>query len=202
MPPERTSTPGAQKTGSASAQPQDRSFDRHLATNPQLAALTRLELGVMRMQEAFGSWMVEVHKQAKGPQLSYQDISLLHAVRLRGGTPTLGEMLTFQHRQDLSSLQYGFKKLEALGLLKKIKTPSKREIAHQITEKGFAITDRYAELRQQTLVELLRDMTSAEEAMHSASAVLERMIGLYDQATQTLLNDYMLNRNSFRTPVA
>jgi predicted MarR family transcription regulator len=189
MPPELTS-------GSANAK------DRHLAADPQLAALTRLELGVMRMHEAFGGWMLEVHKQAKGPQLSYQDISLLHAVRLRGGTPTLSEMLTFQHRQDLSSLQYGFKKLEAQGLLKKIKTQSKREIAHQITEKGLAITDRYAELRQQTLAKLLAEIPGAEETMHGASAVLERMIGLYDQATQTLLNEHILYGDSFRPSAA
>ncbi len=191
MPPERTS---------GSANSADRTADRHLASDPQLAALTRLELGVMRMHEAFGGWMVEVHKQAKGPQLSYQDISLLHAVRLRGGTPTLSEMLTFQHRHDLSSLQYGFKKLEAQGLLKKVKTQSKREIAHQITEKGLAITDRYAELRQQTLVKLLADIPNVEATMHGASAALERMIGLYDQATQTLLNEHILYGDSFRAP--
>lgn len=189
MPPELTS-------GSANAK------DRHLAADPQLAALTRLELGVMRMHEAFGGWMLEVHKQAKGPQLSYQDISLLHAVRLRGGTPTLSEMLTFQHRQDLSSLQYGFKKLEAQGLLKKVKAQSKREIAHQITEKGLAITDRYAELRQQTLAKLLAEIPGAEETMHGASSVLERMIGLYDQATQTLLNEHILYGDSFRPSAA
>jgi predicted MarR family transcription regulator len=192
MPPELT-------RGSANSE--DRGADRHLASDPQLAALTRLELGVMRMHEAFGGWMVEVHKQAKGPQLSYQDISLLHAVRLRGGTPTLSEMLTFQHRHDLSSLQYGFKKLEAQGLLKKVKTQSKREIAHEITPKGLAITDRYAELRQKTLVKLLADISGGEETMHGASAVLERMIGLYDQATQTLLNEHILYGDSFRTPL-
>lgn len=177
---------------SGSTNSEEHSVDRHLAADPKLAALTRLELGVMRMQEAFGIWMVEVHKLAKGSQLSYQDISLLHAVRLRGGTPTLSEMLIFQHRQDLSPLQYGFKKLEAQGLLKKVKTQSKREIAHQITEKGLAITDRYAELRQKTLGNLLTEISDVEQAMHSASTMLERMIGLYDQATQTLLNEHIL----------
>jgi predicted MarR family transcription regulator len=168
----------------------------HLAGDAQAAALTRLELGVMRIQEAFGSWVVEVHKQARGPQLSYQDISLLHCVRLRGGTPTLGEMLTFQHRHDLSSLQYGFKKLEALGLLKKVRAESKRETAYDITERGIDITARYAALRYQTLVSLCAEIVGMEEAMNDAAAVLERLIGLYDQATQSVLNDYILNRNA------
>ena len=174
----------------------------HLAGDAQAAALTRLELGVMRIQEAFASWVVEVHKQAKGPQLSYQDISLLHCVRLRGGTPTLGEMLTFQHRHDLSSLQYGFKKLEALGLLKKVKAESKRETAYDITERGIEITGRYAALRNQTLVSLCAEIVGVEEAMNNAAAVLERLIGLYDQATQSVLNDYILNRNGRALPVA
>ena len=189
-----------QQPPSGTTEMEDPATDRHLASDPALAALTRLELGVMRMLEAFGSWIVEVHKQAKGPPLSYQDIALLHAVRLRGGTPTLSEMLIFQHRQDLSSLQYGFKKLEAQGLLTKVKTHSKREIAHKITEKGLAITDRYAELRERTLTKLLADIGGAEETMRGASALLERMVGLYDQATQTLLNEHILYGNGHRVP--
>jgi len=168
----------------------------HLAVDRCGAALTRVELGVMRIQEAFGSWVVELHKQSKGPQLSFQDIALLHCVRLRGGTPTLGEMLIFQHRHDLSSIQYGFKKLESLGLLRKVKAASKREIAYEITAVGRQITDRYAELRSEILVGLCAEIVGMEQAMHEAAAVMERMIGLYDQATQTLLNDHILKREN------
>jgi len=168
----------------------------HLAVDRCGAALTRVELGVMRIQEAFGCWVVELHKQSKGPQLSFQDIALLHCVRLRSGTPTLGEMLIFQHRHDLSSIQYGFKKLESLGLLRKVKAASKREIAYEITEVGRQITDRYATLRSEILVGLCAEIVGMEEAMHEAAAVMERMIGLYDQATQTLLNDHILKREN------
>jgi predicted MarR family transcription regulator len=168
----------------------------HLAADRCGAALTRLELGVMRIQEAFGSWVVELHKQSKGPQLSFQDIALLHCVRLRGGTPTLGEMLIFQHRHDLSSIQYGFKKLETCGLLRKVKAASKREIAYELTELGQRITDRYARLRSEMLVGLCAEIVGMESSMNEAAAVLERLIGLYDQATQSLLNDHILKRDN------
>ena len=173
-----------------------RESECHLAHDGCAATLTRLELGVMRIQEAFASWVVELHKHSKGPQLSFQDIALLHCVRLRDGTPSLGEMLIFQHRHDLSSLQYGFKKLETLGCLRRVRGPNRRETAYAITDFGRQITDRYADMRNRILVRLCAEVLGMDAAMNNAAAVLERLIGLYDQATQSLLNEHILGRDS------
>lgn len=173
----------------------DRTSECHLAHTSYAATLTRLELGVMRIQGAFSSWVIELHKHSNGPQLSFQDIALLHCVRLRSGTPSLGEMLIFQHRHDLSSLQYGFKKLESLGCLRKVRGANRRETAYEMTEFGNQITDRYADLRDRMLVRLCADVVGMDQAMNDAAAVLERMTGLYDQATQSLLNEHILQRD-------
>lgn len=166
----------------------------HLARDECAARLTRLELGFMRISKAFESWVIELHKQTKGPQLSFEDIAMLHAVRLRGGSATLGELLIFQHRYDLSAIQYSVKKLQALGLLRKVRGGSKREVAYELTLDGHDITERYAELREQALVQLCAGIPDLDRAMPGAAETIERLIGVYDLATQSLLNTNLLRQ--------
>jgi predicted MarR family transcription regulator len=171
----------------------------HLVADRHAAALTRLELGVMRAQEAFASWAVELNKHVAGEQLSYQDVALLHSVRLRGGTPTLTDMLIFLHRHDLAALQYSFRKLEKHGLVRRSRGAMRREITYDVTDKGRHLTDAYARLRHEVLVKLVGGIMDMDESMHAAAAVLERMVGIYDQATQSILNEHLLAQSSAYT---
>jgi predicted MarR family transcription regulator len=157
-------------------------------------------MGIMRAQEAFASWSVELHKHSGDVQLSFQDIALLHCVRLRGGTPSLSDMLVFLHRTDLAALQYSFRKLERAGLVRRLKGAARREVVYDPTEAGRAVTDRYAGLRQEMLVQLVMEFVDMDRAMHDAATVLERMVGIYDQATQSILNENLLGRPMAQAP--
>lgn len=173
----------------------------HLAANSHAAALTRLEMGIMRAQEGFSSWVGELNKQVSGGHLSFTDIALLHCVLLRGGTPTLSDMLVFLHRTDLAALQYSFRKLERMGLVRRIRGATRREVAYDVTDKAREITDTYSRRRHEILVSLVEDIVDMDSSMHAAAAVLERLVGIYDQATQGLLNEHLLARRS-REPAA
>ena len=162
--------------------------DRYLSADEMTAAVTRLELGVMRAQEAMASWGVELHKHVGGGQLSWGEAALLHSVRLRGASPTLAELLTFLHRKDLAALQYSLRKLEKHGLVKRTKGPSRREVGFAITEAGRKLTDEYARVRREVFVTLCEEIVDMQSSLVGASAVLERVIGIYDQATQSILN--------------
>ena len=161
----------------------------HMSGDTLAATLTRLELGMMRASEALASWAVEAHNQL-GPdnQLNWQEASVLHCVRLRGENPTLAELLLFLHRHDLAALQYCLRKLEKFGLIRRSRGASRREISFSITEKGRALTDAYVAVRQDLLVSLCREVVDMEETMTQAAGALERLIGIYDQATQSVLN--------------
>lgn len=162
--------------------------DRYLSEDEMTAAITRLELGVMRAQEAMAGWGVELHKHVGGGQLSWGEVSLLHSVRLRGANPTLAELLTFLHRKDLAALQYSLRKLENHGLLKRTKGPSRREVGFTVTESGRKLTEEYAKVRRKVFVALCEEIVDMQSSLLGASAVLERVIGIYDQATQSILN--------------
>lgn len=166
--------------------------DRHMSTDGLSAALVRIELGLMRMHEAFSSWALELQKHVSGYQMSFQEAALLHCVRLRGGTTTIAEMLIFLHRHDLASVNYSLRKLEQLGLIKRRRGPYRREVAYAITERGQEITEAYSRFRQRVLVERFREIPGMQQTANEVAAVVERMIGIYDQATQSIMNQPLI----------
>lgn len=184
-----TRNPG---TGSALIQPAIQRTpsdvpDRYMSVDGLSATLTRMELGLIRLYEAFSSWALELQKFVSDDPMTFQEVSLLHCVRLRGGTTTLAEMMIFLHRHDLAAINYSLRKLEKNGLIKRLRGKYRREVAYAITDPGRAVTESYAQLRQQVLLHLCREVVDFQTSSNDASAAMERMIGIYDQATQSIL---------------
>lgn len=173
--------------------------DRYMSFDALAASLTRFEIGIMRLYEAFSSWALELQKYVSGYQLSFQECALLHCVRLRGGSTTLAEMMMFLHRHDLAAINYSLRKLEQHGLIKRMKGPFRREVAYAITDEGRAITDAYGRMRHQVLVRLCREVLGMQASTADAAAVMERMIGIYDQASTSILNQSLIATGSMLT---
>jgi predicted MarR family transcription regulator len=172
--------------------------DRYLSPNSTAATLTRLELALMRSAASFTRWVPELHKFATGEQLTFQDAAIMHCIRLRGGSTTLAEMLIFLHRHDLAAVQYSLRKLEKAGLVRRAKGPQRREIYYFITDKGRDQTVDYAAMRAKLLIKLCEEVVGFERSMAVAAAALERLTGIYDQATQDALNEHLLLTTSNR----
>ena len=166
--------------------------DRYMSVDTLAGSLTRFELGVVRLYEAFSSWALELQKYVSGHQVSFQEVALLHCVRLRGGSTTLAEMMMFLHRHDLAAINYSLRKLEQHGWIQRTRGPYRREVAYSITDEGRAVTDAYGRMRNQVLVTLCREILGMQASTNDAAAVLERMIGIYDQATQQILNQSLI----------
>jgi predicted MarR family transcription regulator len=166
--------------------------DRYMTTGPQASALTRMELAMIRAMEAFGRWSIFLHKAVSGTGFSMQDIALLHSIRMRGGAQNLSELLLFLNRNDVSTIQYSLRKLEQHGLVERIVGSSKREAGYTLTPRGEAITQDYSRVREELLVQLVSEVQNFGPAIEDAAAVLERLTGLYDQSTQTVLNRKIL----------
>ncbi len=174
--------------------------DRYMSVDALSATLTRMELGLIRLYEAFSSWALELQKFVSGDQMSFQEVSLLHCVRLRGGTTTLAEMMIFLHRHDLAAINYSLRKLEKNALIQRLKGPHRREVAYAITDLGKQVTESYGQLRQQVLVQLCREVVDIQDSTNDASAAMERMIGIYDQATQSILTRTLIATASAPEP--
>ena len=170
----------------------ERLTDRYMTTGAEASSLTRAELAMIRANEAFQRWTFFLHKSVSGKSLGAQDVHLLHSIRMRGGAQNLSELLLFLNRNDVSTIQYSLRKIEQAGFIQRITGNSKREAGYRLTEAGLAATQAYADLRTEILVALVGDVNGLMQALDSAAAVLERLTGLYDQSTQTVLNRKIL----------
>jgi predicted MarR family transcription regulator len=165
-----------------------RNDDAYMTSTPCAAALTRIELATVRVFEAFSRWATELNNFVTSEHLAYQDAALLHCLRLRHGVRNLSEIMMFMNRTDVSNIQYSLRKLERANLVKRVAGASKRESSYYLTDHGKEVTDIYGTVRQELLVRLAGDIVGFEQQVADAAAVLERMVGLYDQSTQSLLN--------------
>jgi predicted MarR family transcription regulator len=167
---------------------------RYMTQAAESAAVTRCELAMIRAAEAFQRWAFFLHRSVSGTALSANDIYLLHSIRMRGGAQNLSELLLFLNRSDVSTIQYSLRKIEQHGLIERVVGNSKREAGYRLTESGMAATDAYARVREEILIALTAEVSGFESALQTAAAALERLTGLYDQSTQTVLNRKILSR--------
>ncbi len=167
---------------------------RYMTQTAEAAALTRLELAIIRIYEAFGRWAIELHKLGddSAMPIGFHDIAVLHCTRMRSQAPSLSELLHFLNRHDTANIQYSLKKLTKYGLVKSCAGSSRRESRFTLTASGKQITDEYASVRNDVLINLLRRSEASEDTLTKAAMSLEHLIGMYDQATQTVLNRHIL----------
>ena len=170
--------------------------ERYMTDDQAAMQLTRTELAVIRCIEAFARWSEFLHKSVAGTSLGHQDVWLLHSIRMRGGAQNLSELLLFLNRNDVSSIQYSLKKLEQFGYVKRIVGNSKREAGYELTPEGLETTEHYARVRQEVLIQLVDEISSLEPALARTAQTLERLTGIYDQVTQTVLNRHILSGES------
>jgi predicted MarR family transcription regulator len=177
--------------------------DLYMTTDAESAALTRTELAMIRAMEAFARWSFFVNKAVSNNVLNHSDVSLLHSIRMRGGAQNLSELLLFLNRNDVSTIQYSLRKLEQNGLVERIVGNSKREAGYTLTQAGLDSTEAYSKVRDEVLVNLIAEINNFVPALEDAAAAMERLTGLYDQSTQSVLNRRILDPNlvqGVRTP--
>lgn len=170
----------------------DDEVSRYMSNDGPGVAITRTELAMIRAIEAFGRWCVFLHSSTCDARLNAQDVWLLHSIRMRGGAQNLSELLLFLNRNDVSTIQYSLRKIEQAGLIQRITGNSRREAGYRLTPQGLEVTGDYARLRDTLLIELVAEIAGMERGLETAAGVLERLTGLYDQATHAVLNQKIL----------
>ncbi len=174
----------------------DTSTDSYMTKEPRAEAVTRAELALIRGTAAFTRWSLFLHKSVSNSQLSAPDICLLHSIRMCGGAQNLSELLLFLNRNDVSTLQYSLKKIEQWGLIERVTGNSKREAGYRLTEEGMAVTEAYSAARDELLLPLIADVSGLVDALDQAAASFERLTGIFDQATQSVLNRRILGKGA------
>ena len=156
--------------------------DSFLSTTEEELLVTDFEFSFLCLSEAFRRWIVSCTQQVGGSEMSMLDALVLHVVRFRESAKSISEISHFLSREDSSAVQYSLRKLESAGCVEKVAGLTRRETRYQVTDKGLAQTERYAEIRREILIRILNSFTREQGYMTDLMDKITVMAGVYDQA--------------------
>ncbi|HYM02111.1 MAG TPA: winged helix DNA-binding protein [Stellaceae bacterium] len=134
------------------------------------------------MFQAFYRWKSECLAAASGCRLSGNDTAILNVIRMREQPKSLSEIARLLNREDMSNIQYALRKLLSEGLVEKANGAARKTTTYRVTEQGYVVTERYAELRSQVLMTMLHALGDNRDRFGEVGRFLDLMAGMYDQA--------------------
>jgi predicted MarR family transcription regulator len=168
----------------SAGRPSDLDRRWHLARNAHETDVTELEFALMRVSEAFVRWQSECITAASGLVMSGGENALLHVIRLHERPKPLKELARLTNRDDIANLQYSLRKLIKFGLIEQ--HGARNSAVYSATERGRQVTDRYAALRAELLIEITRTISGGDERLSQATQMLNLFTGLYEQAARVV----------------
>ncbi|GAA0840018.1 winged helix DNA-binding protein [Marinobacter szutsaonensis] len=147
------------------------------------AELSELEFGLIVAGNAFNRWMVRCMNAAGLPDMSPLDILVLHSVNHRGRSKKSADICLVLNVEDTHTVTYALKKLLKHEVV--ISERRGKETFYSITDKGEAICQAYAEIRENCLVDSLRTLGFSNTDLGSIASFLRGISGLYDQAARS-----------------
>ncbi len=157
----------------------------HLASNDHEIAVAEFEYSLIRTFEAFGHWQTECLAAVTGMDMNGSDNAILHVIRMKDRPKGLKEIGRLMNRDDFPNIQYSIRKLLKTNLIEKIGSAAKRKgVTYQATAKGRKVTDDYAKLRSNLLMDFTRSVAKFEQELQASSLTLDLMSGIYEQAAR------------------
>ena len=154
----------------------------HLATDSHDAAVTDFEFALMQVYEAFQRYCVSLGRLVGQPEITFNEVVVLHVVRMQERPKDAGTIAKLVNRDDLPNVLYNLRKLVSLGLVTKTRNGS--ATLFEVTERGRIETQRYADLRNRVLLEAFARTPNIEERMQEVDWTLNLLTGLYDSAAR------------------
>jgi predicted MarR family transcription regulator len=163
-----------------------RTIDRswHLARTPQEMHVAELEYALIRCFEAFGHWQAECLASVAGFSASGPENALLHMIRMNDRPKSMRDLAHMANRQDIPNMQYSLRKLIKGGMVARSGS-GRSGVTYEVTELGRQITDDYADVRADLLVNSVARVPDLAKRLPEAAHALDLMIGIYEQAART-----------------
>ena len=144
--------------------------------------LSEYEYGLIIAANTFDRWIVRCAAAAGLKNMGPLDVLVLHSVNHRARAKKLADLCFVLNIEDTHTVAYSCRKLVKQGLIKSSK--QKKENFYSTTTAGRAACDRYREVREDCLVDVLRTIGVSNDEVGAAAAVLRALSGLYDQAAR------------------
>ncbi len=154
----------------------------HLARSSHEAISTDYEWSVLRFQQAFERWITQLADITGLAELSYIEIIIMHVIRMQDRPKTAASIARQLNRDDIPNIQYCLRKLVKMNLCQKVAETGNKSTTYAVTDKGKKMTDKYADVRRQILIEQTKSIDRVDEKLREATKVISLLTGLYDEA--------------------
>ena len=153
-----------------------------LLADGALPALSEMEFALTVANNAFSRWMVRCMSAAGLSGLTPIEVLILFSVSHRNREKTLSDLCLVLNIEDTHLVTYGVKKLVSLDLVKAGKRGKEKTV--QISDRGYAACKRYKEIREELLVQSVKDLSLNPDEISKLASLLRALSGQYDQATR------------------
>ena len=155
----------------------------HLARTPLEIDIAELEYALMRSFEAFGRWQTECLANVSDLAASGPENALLHIIRMNDRPKSIHDLAYMANREDIPNIQYSLRKLIKEGFVVR-KGTGRAGVSYEVTPLGKEVTDRYADVRAELLVDAVKRVPELAQRLEDATRTLELMTGIYAQAAR------------------
>ncbi|KQM14754.1 winged helix DNA-binding protein [Novosphingobium sp. Leaf2] len=157
----------------------------HLSPGEAEREFHEFEFALHHISEAFARWSSSVHEFVSGEYLAQPDVSVLQLIRMNEEPKSAADIGRYLNRDDSSNILYALRKLEKAGLIEKGDGPL-RQTTYRVTDRGMELTDRYAKVRKDVLLNTLGTTFQGNEELSAAIKSMWRICGLYEQAARSI----------------
>lgn len=152
----------------------------HLAQTAKEIDIAEFELLLWRVFHGFLRWQEDCERSANGNDLTGNELSVLHLIRMRDRPKTVSDIARLLNRDDTFNIIYSIKKLLNMGLIEKTKGTAKRGATYQITKEGIQNTDTFTKARNNTLIKTY--LKEADINLPELIKVITKISSIYDEA--------------------
>jgi predicted MarR family transcription regulator len=167
----------------------------HLSNSEEEMKLTEFELQLWRVYFGFLRWQQLCEVAANKEELSADELSILHVIRMRDQPKAIADIGMLLNRMDYFNINYTINKLIKRGFIQKENPNSKQKQKKYITtEKGKLCTDEYSKVRRSIIKEFSDDLSKIN--FQQMTEGLNKMKGIYDEATRVVSSYYKAEEES------
>ena len=117
-------------------------------------------------------------------ELKHGEHVILHVIRMQNRPKSGATIARLLNRDDLPNIQYSLRKLEASGLIEKLKESGTKNYTYTITKLGETLTNEYSRLRSEILIRKLRGLSEFEARVEDATDLLSILTGIYEESAR------------------
>jgi predicted MarR family transcription regulator len=156
----------------------------HLGHNHHEAMTTEFEWSILRFQQAFERYCMQVGNISGLVELSFPELILLHVIGMQERPKTAALIARQLNSDAINNIQYSLRKLLSYKLIVKIKEGKGKIYTYDLTKKGRDKVNEYATIRQLVLTEQTKTIEEIDRKLSEASKLISLLTGVYDEASR------------------